>query len=324
MNAILKNITQDRKTYIGSSDAAAILGVSPWKSPFALYQEKIGEYQEEITPTKQKLFNRGKRWEPIVIEMLVDELEDRGHDVTILAKNQRYIDHQYGFLAAEIDLELLLDGQHVNGEMKTVHPFAAKDWGEQDTDEIPIYYTSQVLHGQMVTRRNKTIVAALIGADDLRVHVVDRDDEMIDIIRNKEIEFWSRIQNREAPEPTTTEDINRLYRFDSGSAIEADSELLELIGEASNKKSELKAIETRLEVLVTQIKSRMGEAAFLLHNGQKLATWKTNKPSEKTDWKGFAIELMLRTNGAISKDNIEEMMRRFTTIKPGARPFLLK
>ncbi len=324
MNAILKNITQDRANFIGGSDTAAILGVSPWKSAFQLYQEKTGEYQEEITPAKQKIFNRGKRWEPIVIEMLVDELEDRGHDVKIITKNQRYIDPDYGFLAAEIDLELMLDGQHVNGEMKTVHPFAAKDWGEQDTDEIPLYYTSQVLHGQMVTGRNKTIVAALIGADDLRVHVVDRDDEMIGIIRSKEIEFWERIQNREAPEPTTTEDINRLYRFDSGSAIEADSELLELIGEASNKKTELKAIETRLENLVTQIKSRMGEAALLLHNGQKLATWKTNKDSEKIDWKGFAIELMLRTNGAISKDSIEEMMRRFTTIKLGARPFLIK
>ena len=323
MNAIFKDITQDRKNYIGGSDTAAILGVSPWKSAFQLYQEKIGEYQEEITPTKQKLFNRGKRWEPVVIEMLVDELEDRGHDVTILAKNQRYIDHQYGFLAAEIDVELLLDGRHINGEMKTVHPFAAKDWGEQDTDEIPIYYTSQVLHGQMVTGRNKTIVAALIGADDLRVHVVDRDDEMIDIIRSKEIEFWSRIQNREAPEPTTTEDINRLYRFDSGAVIEADSELLDLIGKASIKKDELESIESALEDLKDKIKSRMGEAALLMYNGQKLATWKTNKPSEKTDWKGFAIELMLRTNGAISKDNIEEMMRRFTTIKPGARPFLL-
>lgn len=324
MNAILKNITQDRKNFIGGSDTAAILGVSPWKSAFQLYQDKTGEYQEEITQAKQKIFNRGKRWEPIVIEMLVDELEDRGHDVKIITKNQRYIDPDYGFLAAEIDLELMLDGQHVNGEMKTVHPFAAKDWGEQDTDEIPIYYTSQVLHGQMVTGRNKTIVAALIGADDLRVHVVDRDEEMIDIIRSKEIEFWERVQNREAPEPTTSEDINRLYQFDSGAVIEASPELLDLIGTASNVKSNLKTLESQLETLTTQIKSRMGEAALLMYNGQKLATWKTNKDSEKIDWKGFAIELMLRTNGAISKDNIEEMMRRFTTVKPGARPFLIK
>jgi len=323
MNAQIEQVLEmNRRTYIGGSDTAAILGVSPWKSAFQLYQEKTGEYQEEVTPAKQKIFNRGKRWEPIVIEMLVDELEDRGHDVKIVTRNQRYIDAEFGFMAAEIDLELRIDGEFVNGEMKTVHPFAAKDWGEQDTDEIPIYYTSQVLHGQMITGRNKTVVAALIGADDLRVHFVERDDELIQIIRGKEIEFWNRIQNREAPEPTTAEDIKRLYQFDSGVVLEADIELLDLIAEASNKKTELKVIEARLESLTTMIKARMGESALLLHNGQKLATWKSNKSSAKTDWKEAFYELIRHT--VISPADIDSIIKKFTVTKPGARPFLLK
>lgn len=322
MNAILQDaVAHDRSEFIGGSDTAAILGVSPWKSPFALYQEKTGEYLEVITPAKQKIFNRGKRWEPIVIEMLVDELEDRGHDVKIITRNQRYIDPDYGFLAAEIDLELMLDGHHVNAEMKTVHPFSAKDWGEQDTDEIPIYYTSQVAHGQMVTRRNRTIVAALIGADDLRVHFVDRDEELIDIIRGKEIEFWERIQRRDPPEPTDPEDIKRLYHIDSGAVIEADEELLELIAQASSKKSELKAAETSYEVISTMIKARMGNAAVLLHNGQKLATWKNNKESVKTDWKEAFAELR---KYIVDESITADVLKEFTTTKPGARPFLLK
>lgn len=325
MNAILQEaVAHDRSKFIGGSDTAAILGVSPWKSPFALYQEKTGEYQEEITPAKQKIFNRGKRWEPIVIEMLVDELEDRGHEVKIITRNQRYIDPDYGFLAAEIDLELMLDGQHVNGEMKTVHPFAAKDWGEQDTDEIPIYYTSQVAHGQMVTGCNRTIVAALIGADDLRVHVVDRDEELINIIRGKEIEFWERIQRREAPEPTDPEDIKRLYQIDFGTVLEADEDLLELIAKASSKKSELKAAETSYEVLSTMIKARMGNAAVLLHNGQKLATWKTNKPSIKTDWEKAFMSAAIELCEIKSELTPDLIAKRFRTTKTGARPFSLK
>lgn len=314
-------LAMDRSTYIGSSDAAAIIGVSPWKSAFQLYQEKIGEYQEEITPFKQKIFNRGKRWEPIVIEMLVDELEDRGHDVQIIARNERYLDPVHSFLAAEIDLELMIDGEYHNGEMKTVHPFAAKDWGEQDTDEIPIYYTSQVLHGQMVTGRSKTIVAALIGADDLRVHQVNRDEEMIQIIRTKEVEFWEKIQRREPPEPTSPEDIKRLYQFDSGAVLEADEELLELCGELSNLKTNYEAAETRIETLSTLIKARMGEAALLTYNGQKLATWKSNKASIKTDWKEAFSDL---ADNVTDSDLVNEILRTFTTTKPGARVFLLK
>ena len=313
----------DRTLFIGGSDAAAILGVSPWKSEFALYQEKTGEYQEEITPTKQRIFNRGKRWEPIVIEMLVDELEDRGHDVQIITRNERYVDPEHGFLAAEIDLELMLDGEHVNGEMKTVHPFAAKDWGEQDTDEIPIYYTAQVAHGQMVTGRNKTIVAALIGADDLRVHEVNRDDELIEIIRTKEFQFWERVQHRIPPQPTTAEDINRLYRIDAGTIMEADEQLIELIAQASNTKANLKAAETRLDVLITQIKARMGEAALLMHNGQKIVSWKNNKQSVKTDYQAAFYALATEMSG-LGKEALSEFVKRFTTTKPSARPFLLE
>ena len=43
-------MSNDRQGFIGGSDVAAILGVSPWKSPFLLYQEKIGEYREESLP----------------------------------------------------------------------------------------------------------------------------------------------------------------------------------------------------------------------------------------------------------------------------------
>lgn len=274
MSALPQEVQHDRSRFIGGSDTAAILGVSPWKSKFQLFQEKIGEFHEEVTPAKQKIFNRGKRWEPIVIEMLVDELEDRGHDVQIIARNERYLDPEHSFLAAEIDLELLLDGEHVNGEMKTVHPFAAKDWGEQDTDEIPIYYTSQVLHGQMVTGRSKTIVAALIGADDLRVHQVNRDDEMIQIIRNQEVWFWDSIQNLEPPEPTTLDDILRFYSRDSGEAMEANSELLDLIDELKAVKQEQKnneAAETRLKVMIGKIVKTASVAIF---NGKPVLTWK--------------------------------------------------
>ena len=44
----------DRKQLIGGSDVAAILGVSKWKTPFQLYQEKIGAFVEEITPENRR------------------------------------------------------------------------------------------------------------------------------------------------------------------------------------------------------------------------------------------------------------------------------
>jgi len=179
----------DRTQFIGGSDTAAILGVSPWKSAYQLYQEKIGAYVEDVTPQKRRIFARGKRWEPVVVEMLVDELQECGHDVQIIGRNQRYQDREFPFMSVEIDLELLVDGEEFNNELKTVHPFAAKGWGEPGTDEFPIYYASQAMHGLMVTGRQRCIVAALIGADDLRIHQIERDDEPIAAMRARQIEF---------------------------------------------------------------------------------------------------------------------------------------
>ncbi len=313
----------DRASFIGGSDAAAILGVSPWKSPFMLYQEKIGEFKEEITPEKQKIFDRGHRWEPVVIEMLIDELTDRGHDVQVIARNGRFKDLEHPFLAAEIDLELLIDGETVNGEMKTVHPFAAKDWGEQDTDEIPIYYTAQVSHGQMVTRRNKTIVAALIGADDLRVHVVERDDELIQIMRNKEIEFWKRIEKRDAPDPTSLEDIKLIYSKAGGGVVDADQKILEAFTNLKNTKSKLKGLEEEKEAYEKEIKLFMGEAAVLSYEEQALLTWRNNKDSVKTNWEDAFWKLVGETNN-LGQADIDKFVRDATKTVPGARVLRLK
>lgn len=314
--------TMDRTRFIGGSDVAAILGVSPWKSPFQLYQEKIGAFAEEVTKAKQKLFDRGHRWEPVVVEMLVDELQDRGHDVQIIARNGRYLDRDFPFLACELDLELLIDGEGHNAEIKTVSPFAANDWGEQDTDEIPIYYAAQVMHGLMVKPRKRAIVAALIGVDDLRVHPIERDDETISAIRAKEVAFWRRVQERDAPPPETSDDVKWLYAKDCGIVMEADDDLRAQVMHLAGLKTEAKRIESATEAAATRIKCAMGHASTLIYQGQKIATWKSNKDSTKTDWRQ-AFEILQKSVGA-SVEEIVGAIRESTKTVAGARPLLIK
>lgn len=307
--------TIDRTQFIGGSDAAAILGISPWKSSFRLYQEKVGDYVEEITPAKQRVLDRGHRWEPVVIGMLIDELQDRGHDVQIIARNARYLDRDLPFIACELDLELLIDGEECNAEMKTVHPFAAKDWGEQDTDEIPIYYAAQGMHGLMVKPRRRCIFAALIGADDLRVHQIERDEETIAAIRAREVAFWDRVQNRIPPEPSDPEDVKWLYQRDGGTAIEASNDIIELCQHLKDMKSSAKTQEVHIELLDARIKTFMGTAAVLLGpDGNPLATWKNNNDSIKTDFEAAYLDLKPEPGH----------IKTFTTTKSGARHFILK
>lgn len=311
-------MSDDRSQFIGGSDVAAILGISPWKSPYQLYLEKIGASVEDATQEKQRIFARGKRWEPVVVEMLIDELEHRGHEAGIINRNARYADHERRFLRSEIDLELLLDGEHVNGEMKTVHPFAAKEWGEPGSDDIPLHYAAQCMHGLMVTGKRLCIVAALIGADDLRIHQIERDDETIAAMRARELEFWRRVQEHDPPDPLTAADIRWLYGKDAGEVMDADDELLALCRDLTAAKAIEKQAAKSIESLETRLKLAMGNAAILQHEGRNVATWKTNKFSTRIDWEGAYKELARRSGTP------DDFINYFTNKVVGNRPLLLK
>lgn len=214
----------DRSTYLGSSDIAAILGLSPWKTPVDVYFEKLG-MPKPIDADKERLFKRGKRLEPVVLDMLEDE---RG--IEILTRGARYRDPGHPWMAAEIDAEAIVEDERVNIEVKTVHPFAADAFGEEGSDEIPIGYAAQATFGQMVTGRHRTLFAVLVGADNLTTYWLDRDDDTVRGIRQKAVDFWhNHVLAHVPPDPILIEDVYRLMRRDVDIVAEATPEIVNLI-----------------------------------------------------------------------------------------------
>lgn len=306
----------DRLKFIGGSDVGAALGVSPWTTPFKLFQKKTGAYVEEMTPAKKRILERGHRWEPIVLEMTVDELVDRGHDVEVVAVNERYVDPEYAFMACEIDAELIVDGEPVNAEMKTANVRAADGWGDYDSEDVPIYYLAQVMYGLSLRPRRRTVISAVTGFDDRpMIRWVNRDEDLIQGIRTRVIEFWNRIQTNNPPDPITASDVKWLYQIDSGEVLEADEALIDHCYDLKELKKTAGSLEGRMALLETRIKLRMKDAAVLLGpDGRPLATWKTNRSSKETDWKS-AYEDLKPEAAHVAK---------FTTTKTGIRPFNIK
>jgi predicted phage-related endonuclease len=246
--------------------------------------------------------------------MLVEELSGRGHDIEVIKRNERLRDPEYPFIASESDMVLRIDGEVISAEAKSVNGFASKLWGKPETDEFPIYYQCQTLHDLMVKGRKKCVVAALIGTDDLRIHWIDRDDDIITYIRTKEVEFWQRVQDRNPPMPATTADIKRLYQTDTGAAIEADEEIIRWHEDLLILKQTIKAKEELMESISTKVKARMGNAAYMTHNGQKLITWKENRPSKQPDWQKAYMDLTPPV----------DHINKFITEKRATRPFIIK
>jgi putative phage-type endonuclease len=272
----------DRMAYIGGSDVAGILGISPWKTPLDIYMDKIAPTMGDDA-SKAKVFNRGKRMEPYVIDMLAEE-----QDLAIVARNRRFTDPQAPYLACEVDAEYLDPALGIqNIEIKTVSPYKAAEWGEQQTDAIPVHYTAQAMHGLMVTGRQVCVFGVLIGGDDFRVYRVQRDDDTIAAMRAKTTAFWAMVQAQTPPPPSTSGDILKMFQRDTGGDIEASAEVLEAYSTLKFTREKTKELESMQDVAYETIKLHMRDSSTLTLEGKPIATWKSQQ-STRFDQSSFS------------------------------------
>ena len=205
----------NRSKYLGGSDIAAVLGISPYKTAIDLWLDKITPPREDGRNARAK--SRGARLEPYIVDMIQEE-----HGLEIVKRNQRYIDSEVPYFASEIDCETADE----NVEIKTVHPFKSKEWGELETDQLPLHYVAQVQWGLGITGRDRCRVFALIG-DDLRPYVVERDEETIVAMRERAADFWTRYVLAKLRPPMdfadskTLNTLRRLYPGTDGTTLEA-------------------------------------------------------------------------------------------------------
>ncbi|MGF6839878.1 putative phage-type endonuclease [Paraburkholderia youngii] len=266
-----------RNEFIGGSDVAAVMNISPTKTRRGLWAEKTGRAVRAITPEQQKRFDRGHKLEPYVVDMVVERLRDEGHDVELIARNRRYRDPLLPYLSAEIDFELRIDGAPIdNGDIKTVNQFGAKRWGADESDDVPIEYAAQFMHGLGITGRKRCIVGALIGLDNLSLFRIERDDATIAGMRNQCRDFWENyvLADRE-PEPVNLDDCRAMFpRTDNARRIQATSEIERDVFDLASVKAKIKALETIEEGLQYNITRYMRNNAFLSNSRVDLATWK--------------------------------------------------
>lgn len=279
MNAQLEQAAPGPRYYVGGGNVAGILGLSPYRSPLDEYLTIVSE-NDPISARQDRFFRRRKALEPFAAEVF-----EQVTGLKVIDRNKRYDDPKLPFLRAEIDFELSDGG---NGETKTVHPLAAKDWGDPDSGaEPPLYVTAQVMHGLSVTGKSHAWVHALIGLDDDRIYRVHRDDDLITAIRQREYQFWQfHILPRVMPPPATEEDLARLYRRDSGRTVEADAEIAAKFHELIDCRARQKLIESEREGLELAIKLFMRDATTLLVHGKPVLTWKTQE-SRRLDTTAF-------------------------------------
>jgi putative phage-type endonuclease len=305
---------RDRRKFLGGSDAAAVMGLSPWKTPVELWAFKTGRESEgqpdPVTEQRRmRILERGKKLEPFIRDMVIQRLEDEGLRVEVLAINEVYHDAEYPFLACEIDFELRLwgsvligdnevhfDGEHITADAKSVGTFARKKWGEESTEDVPIEYATQFMHGLGITGRRYCLVAALRSFDDVDIFWTVRDDATIAGMRAKMAKFWiEHVLADVPPDPMEFSDIKFLFPNDNGGQIMATPEILLKVIEWRKWSDLRKQSEGEEEKLQFEIADFIRPHSELVYPGvdgklKVIASWKLQSTGARVDAKRLKAE----------------------------------
>lgn len=190
-----------RKSGIGASDAAAILGMNPWKSNIQLWQEKTGEVEAEDISDKA-VVKYGNDAEPLLRELF--KLDFPEYDVKY-DEFKMFHNEKYPFIFATLDGWMEGDRNGVL-EIKTTEILNPLMW-DKWKDGIPQNYYIQCLHQLLATGFDFAILKAQIkfGFEEVKLstrhYFIEREEviEDMEYLLEAEIKFWDMVQKKVKP-----------------------------------------------------------------------------------------------------------------------------
>lgn len=201
-----------RRDGLGGSEIAPILGLSPFESRFSLWHRKAGLVGPvEETPEMEW----GKRLEPVILQKYRDshpELDFRVRNGTFVHNDRTYQIANPDLIAVDRVVEAKFA---VFGDL----------WGEPGTDEIPIYYRTQVLWYLDCLGLRQADVVVLIGGHDYREYTVLYDAAEAEEIRAAAVDFLDSIAHDDRPDIDAHSATYEVIREMHPEITEADIEL---------------------------------------------------------------------------------------------------
>lgn len=278
----------ERKTGIGSSDAAPICGLSPWSTPAGVYFDKTGQLPEQPQTAAM-------RWGLLLEPALTLAYEEAtGAQLEVPAGVVRH--PKYAWMLCTPDR--IQAGSRRPVELKTCNPFAGEHWGQPGTDEIPEHYLVQVQHQLAVLEAEAADVAVLIGGSDFRVYHVPRSEKAIGQLIDIEAAFWERVEKRQPPDPEwahpRTLDLLKSLFGVTDETICLGDDMIGVVERYEDLRSIAKAHEKEADEYKARLLFAMGEASRALLPDGRMLNRKTIHRSgysvAATDYVQFSIK----------------------------------
>lgn len=239
-----------RRGSIGGSDAAAILGLNPYSSPYALWAEKTGAIEPEDISDKEPV-RLGVYLEDYVARRFTELTGKRVRRENYILKNPAYP-------WAHANVDRLIIGEKSGLECKTTSELNLKRFRG---GEYPANYYCQCMHYMAVTGYPKWYLAVLIGNREVRVFELLRDEDEIAALMDAERQFWGKVTSGTPPETdglqATGDTLDALHEG-GGGCIDL-SPVSDDIRSYLALRGQIKALQEQLDGCANAVKSFMGQ-----------------------------------------------------------------
>lgn len=286
-----------RRTYIGGSDAAPIMGVGLWGSPYSVWSEKIGEGPEKA-PASERM-----QW-GLLLEGAVAQEWARREGATSLRKAVFRRHPELPYVGGHPDFTAVhpRDGKVL---IETKLSDRVAQWEAEDGDSVPLQYYLQVQHYLLVTGIPVGYLVVLIRGNELRSWRLPADPAIHAAMIEAYRDFWPLVETRTEPEAdgheATAEALKHRYPQSEDEEMVAEvaeqSWVQELI---AARKAEAEAVEMKT-LAENRLKARMGTATKMIAPGVEIS-WRTSKDRTVVNWEQIALAYRSAVAGAASME----------------------
>lgn len=283
---------------IGASEAAAVLGLSPFQSRVDVWLQKVNK--QNPIPDNLAMW-LGRELEPVLKKRFEEETGKKvRNDYKIR------IDPEHAFLTTN------LDGMVVDEKVPIEYKTTAS-WG----GEIPDFYFCQLQHQMMVTGAEYLYYAVLVLGKykQFIIEKYNRHEKFIAEMRENLVDFWqNNVITGVMPEPENEDGARKLYTINTDDVVYADSDMLGMIEKLEKVTDNKIKLEKDISVIKGDIMNVMREkSAVLLEDGTRVVSWKKTKDRNGLDIARLRIEMPDIYNKFIKT---KEGYRRFSLSPP--------
>ena len=268
-----------RRSHVGGSDVAAIMGLSPWRTAYQVWAEKAGLAEPEDISDRPRV-EWGTRLEGEVAHKFSEThrdlpsvtLPDGPEVVTVMVSRSR------PWAMATLD-GFTTGGDGSNGvlEIKTAHYPTSKLWGESGTGAggVPAHYLAQVNHYLSVTGWDRADVAVLIDGWDYREYAFDCDPTDVAAVTGAVDRFWEDNVRAGVPPEVVGADAGALravHAEPGGDYVDGDALALQMVEEWREAKGRARTAKSDADALEARLKAMIGDSRGLAFPEGRL-TW---------------------------------------------------